>query len=214
MSLSQVDTTPKSLNPVSGYGRWKGSKGHWEIYSTASGATKICKELDIVVLDQLNSVTGFSRTKGIYSSNEVRDINSGILKVFLTENGKSTLFKEGLYSDIKAELKEKGIKFQKNVYAMANITHNDSTLNNGILKLDLTGASMSAWFEASPFDGQQVKMDKASYIEGAISYYIPVFETSKPDQDILDLATNKDVDLQEYLNSWNKDEESEEEIPF
>ena len=218
MSISQEYVRPAPDNPISAYGRWKGAKGLWEIYSKDSGKTIMTDRLDIIVLDQLNSVRGFTRTKGIYSCAEVRDIHAQPISVYLTENGTSTLFKEGLYSEIKAELKEKGIKFQKVVYGMANVNHENSTLNDGIIKLELTGASMSAWFDAVIFDGNRVKMTESSFQDGAISYYIPKFVTSKATDNMIEKAKDKDVILQKFLQSWQKEEEegeeSPEEIPF
>jgi|TARA_Y100000289_G_scaffold57781_1_gene62455 hypothetical protein len=216
MSLSQEYIKPADTNPISAYARWKGAKGLWEIYSKDTGQTVLTQKLDFVILDQLNSVRGFTRSKGLYSCAEVKDIHAQPMSVYLTENGKSTLFKEGLYSEIKADLKEKGIKFQKVVYAMANDNHEDSTLNNGIIKLELQGAAMSAWFETGAWEGHRIEMGEATHQDGAISYYIPKFIRSKATDNMLEKAKGKDVALQEYLKKFrdNKEEESQEEIPF
>tara|TARA_R100001086_G_scaffold229362_1_gene149200 strand:- start:347 stop:994 length:648 start_codon:yes stop_codon:yes gene_type:complete len=215
MSLSEEYIKPADTNPISAYARWKGSKGLWEIYSRKTGETVLTDKLDFVVLDQLNSVRGFTRSKGLYSCAEVRDIHAQPMSVYLTENGKSTLFKEGVYSDIKAELKEKGIKFQKVVYAMANSDHENSTLNDGIVKLELQGAAMSAWFDAGPMDGQRIEMEDSIFQEGAISYYIPKFICTKATENMLEKAKEKDIALQQYLKNFQKEEEeSQEEIPF
>ncbi len=171
-------------------------------------------KISFITLDQLSGVGGYVRNKGMYNSNEVHDITKQELKVWLRDGDKTTDVYEGLYLAGKDKLKAQGVKFRKIVYGM--LTEDAGSLTaSSVIKLELQGASMTAWFEANIGDGRLVSISDVEHVEGAISYYIPKYETGAMPSDWRDAAKDADRELQEFFDSFKSPiEETEEEIPF
>jgi hypothetical protein len=114
MSISNPETQQSTENPVSLIIEWSAKNGNWKVYDKIE---KIKIELEenfkFAVLDQKNGVAGFIEGKGMLRSNEVSRIDKEELTVISWKDGESSVYKEGMYADIKDELKAKGIKFRK-----------------------------------------------------------------------------------------------------
>tara|TARA_Y100000401_G_C8300053_1_gene213543 strand:+ start:488 stop:1144 length:657 start_codon:yes stop_codon:yes gene_type:complete len=218
MSLSRPVVI--STNPISGYIKWKGSKGQWEGYFPSSKERdSLGSNIKFVVLDQLNSVGLFQGlNKPEYSSNEVKDLQREKFIVWSKQNGETKILHEGLYSDIQTDTKAKGIKFRKVIYGMS-LFKADEIVEGDIIKIELEGSSMKPWFELSVKDGDVIEVVDTKHITGAITYYEPVYKKESLSAEATELARQADEELQEYLDSFKKNEiqeseSKEEEIPF
>jgi hypothetical protein len=108
MSISNPETQQSTENPVSLIIEWSAKNGNWKVYDKIE---KIKIELEenfkFAVLDQKNGVAGFIEGKGMLRSNEVSRIDKEELTVISWKDGESSVYKEGMYADIKDELKAK-----------------------------------------------------------------------------------------------------------
>ena len=214
MSLTR-EINVSTSNPTVAFVKWKAGKGFFEAYIPSTGVREdLGGKISFITLDQLSGVGGYVRNKGMYTSNEVHDITKQELKVWLRDGDKTTDVYEGLYSAGKDKLKAQGVKFRKIVYGM--LTEDAGSLSaSSVIKLELQGASMTAWFEANIGDGRLVSVSDIEHVEGAISYFVPKYETAAMPSDWRDAAKDADRELQEFFDSFKSPiEETEEEIPF
>ena len=219
MSLSRPVVV--SSNPISAYIKWKGSRGEWEGYfPSTKERSSLGDSIKFVVLDQLNSIGLFQGlNKPEYTSNEVKDLQREKFIVWSKQNGEAKVLHEGLYSDIQTDTKAKGIKFRKVIYGMS-LFDDDEVLKGEIIKIELEGSSMKPWFELGVRDGDVIEVVDTKQITGAISYYEPIYSKREDvDPNIVEIAKRADEELQEYLDSFKKNEtkeseNKEEEIPF
>lgn len=215
MSMSNPETQQSTENPVSLIIEWSAKNGNWKVYDKIE---KIKIELEenfkFAVLDQKNGVAGFIEGKGMLRSNEVSRIDKEELTVISWKDGESSVYKEGMYADIKDELKAKGIKFRKIVYAQI-IETNSQEFIGCIAKIDLGGAAMSSWIDATIPTGAGVSLgDPVEKVTPMMKYYSPVFNKFELEDEQVEYAISADKLLQEFNGKPSTYKESTEEVPF
>lgn len=198
MSLSN----PQSIaNPVQKYYEWKGSDGRF-VYWDKEQERNVALPLPayIVVLDQLNTVRGFSDKKGagIYA-NEVRDITRDELNVRAFKGGDIAL---GTWKEIKDRVTNEGGKFAKSVYAALLTVDGGKVTDIELVNFQFYGSSLSPFFDAKVSDdGAVILLDKNTVQQkkGSNMYYEPIVSKKKVREDILERCVNLDRELQKYL---------------
>ena len=213
--MSNPETQQSTENPVSLIIEWSAKNGNWKVYDKIE---KIKIELEenfkFAVLDQKNGVAGFIEGKGMLRSNEVSRIDKEELTVISWKDGESSVYKEGMYADIKDELKAKGIKFRKIVYAQI-IETNSQEFIGCIAKIDLGGAAMSSWIDATIPTGAGVSLgDPVEKVTPMMKYYSPVFNKFELEDEQVEYAITADKLLQEFNGKPSTYKESTEEVPF
>ena len=213
--MSNPETQQSTENPVSLIIEWSAKNGNWKVYDKIE---KIKIELEenfkFAVLDQKNGVAGFIEGKGMLRSNEVSRIDKEELTVISWKDGESSVYKEGMYADIKDELKAKGIKFRKIVYAQI-IETNSQEFIGCIAKIDLGGAAMSSWIDATIPTGAGVSLgDPVEKVTPMMKYYSPVFNKFELEDEQVEYAISADKLLQEFNGKPSTYKESTEEVPF
>jgi len=215
MSISNPETQQSTENPVSLIIEWSAKNGNWKVYDKIE---KIKIELEenfkFAVLDQKNGVAGFIEGKGMLRSNEVSRIDKEELTVISWKDGESSVYKEGMYADMKDELKAKGIKVRKIVYAQI-IETNSQEFIGCIAKIDLGGAAMSSWIDATIPTGAGVSLgDPVEKVTPMMKYYSPVFNKFELEDEQVEYAISADKLLQEFNGKPSTYKESTEEVPF
>jgi hypothetical protein len=211
MSLSNPTTI---INPAKLNIDWKGSENKFVGYNRETKQTSdMPKEMYIIVLDQLVSITGYSESQntGIYS-NEIKYSTTEEL-VVQTKNG---IAAKGLYRDIKDKIKVLGGNFTKSVYAcLITPQEKGQTPKLELVNFKMAGSALRPWGEAKPGDdGCVIKLTINNLLlkKGRTEYYSPTIEKLSVRQDILDLAVSLDRDLQKYLTARNSNIVVEQEV--
>lgn len=198
MSLSQ----PKLINPCKKFIEYKGKTGVFQYWDKeAKKNVDLPNPIKFIVLDELSCIKGFhdASQSGIYS-NEVHSLSKQPLLV-RTFKGREKI--EGIYAEIKGQIKIIGGKFCKSVYA-AIITGNEVELVN----FQFLGASGSSWMDKD-FDVTQfgVSVDSKNHTKkkkGDNNFLEPKFESFSLSRDLMDKAIELDKQLQKFLSSYEK----------
>lgn len=203
--MSFSNKTP--VTPAQQFIKWVGSKGDLSYYDKEAKERKVISiPRRFVVLDQLNSIGGYSKLNesGIWA-NEVRNTKEEEL-VVRTNVGE---IERGLYNDIKDRVKTAGGKYQRNVYALLE----DDDKSWKIVKIMLTGAALSAWFDYSKANNPEewgVNLVEAKQeSNGATTFFVPVFEPFAIPKELVQRATDADQQLQKYLSTYAKERREE-----
>jgi len=197
--MSRTRNNDRTVSPVKKYIKFAGDKGLFQFYDKELGNVELEYPVKFMVLDQLMSVGGYNAGKGAYFySNEIHNLGTEPLKV--RYRGSNTgerggVFAEGLWEHIKEKIKSSGGKYCRVIYAM---------MNDEIVKLELTGAAVSKWFEID-FDlmnnAVQIK-EVGKGKKGAINYCYPVFEPLTVSEELKKKADELDIELQKYLDVY------------
>ncbi|AEJ92183.1 hypothetical protein OPTIMUS_127 [Mycobacterium phage Optimus] len=202
MSLSK----PHSSNsPVKRWFKLKGTNGggitYWD--KSAEAERAVSTPFHFVVLDSLNSITGFHKPSNTgIRSNEIRDTRTEPLVV----RAGATVLAEGLYNDIKDVMKGKGGKFANSLYVA--FKDGDELVIGNLL---LSGAALSEFFDfkkGKSLDkepGVAITGFDGPHMAGTNEYWVPVFGSWTP-QD-LSAAIALDETLQAYLDGTGQAEE-------
>ncbi|QDP54583.1 MAG: hypothetical protein Tp118DCM00d2C30442581_21 [Prokaryotic dsDNA virus sp.] len=214
-------------NPVEIIFTWKGGedgKGLWKTYDRATKtADTYKKQFTCVVLEQFNGVAGFLQPQGSgqAQSNQVKNLAKEELTVSVWKDGESSVLMSGLYADIKDNLKAKGVKFQKIVYALIT-----SGKYQGMLaRFDLQGSASGSWISSKIKDGEAISFDEDGEFKqvGHIKFYAPKIYLVDIKDDDKELGKRMLDELAEFRNQFDKqsdtstetkDKEELEEIPF
>jgi hypothetical protein len=203
-------------NPANKFIEWAGSEGFFQ-YWDKEAAKKILmpKKFHIIVLDQLNCITGFHKNEeqSIYS-NEVRSLKNEPLRV---RHGRGQTLIDGLYDAVKDTTEAKGGKFTKSVYAVL-ITSNgkDKPPTLELINIKFWGSALGPWIDANIGDtGHVIELGKHSeqLQKGTNLYWIPTVKISDLRPDVIELAKEIDRELQIYLKqrgSYQSEEELKE----
>lgn len=196
MSFSNPDADIK--NPAVRFFQWKGGKGEIEYYDKeAKESVTVPMPFTFIVLDQLNTVSGFSdEAQSSYYSNEVRN---SILQPFVVRLGKA-IAATGLWTDIKKSGLQ-GVKFAKSVY----IAFKDESGEFVIGNLKLLGSSLN-WFDFCKnnnlYDIAVSIADKEKAKKGSNEYFTPVFKANPLTDESRTKAKELDETLQHYLGVY------------
>lgn len=191
-------------NPATRFFEWSGSTGKIKYYDKeAKQSYEVDLPFSFLVLDQLNTITGFSKKdQSGYWSNEVRNLTTDVLTV----KTKAGVKAEGLYkSQAIANILAAGGKYTKSVYIA--YMNDDNELALGHLKL--AGSAISAWIEFSNLhQGQKmyqiavVISDATAAKNGKTDYFIPVFEARQVTPETDAKAKELDKQIQDYLGQY------------
>lgn len=210
-------------NPCTKWFKWKGSIGTVVYYDKLTKEdVEVKLPFTFLLLDVLATIKGFDKsTKESIWSNEVRNTKETPL---LVKKG-SVLFKNGMYSDIKADVVSAGGGYASSCYiafkdeagklTIGNIIMAGSSLGGGVHKpadKKLKDIEVGAWIEfTKAFKNelynkaiQIVDKDDRICTEGNVQFYCPKFaliETT-PETDKAAIELNKE--LQAYLETYLK----------
>lgn len=216
----------KSNNPATRFLEWKSNDRCFAYYDKEKGENiKVELPFKFQFLEHFHVVKGFSDAEqtGIYS-NEVMFTSKEPLTV-KTYNGKTIA--EGLYSDIRAKVRDAGGKYHKSIYVVDG--------NGDIINLQVKGSVVSAW--STFLDGDKklgiagnggkveshwIEINKAQDLKkGATKYSVPVFEIGDAfNEDELDEANDAYPKIAGYYTAYTEpkeetfDSETEEEDIF
>jgi len=201
--MSRTKPNNNAKNPAVATLEWAAMDGIFTAWDSVNKEKiPITDEIRVAVLDQLSNVSGWVKELGSCRCNETHNISAAPLQVFAWKDGKSRMVREGMYKDIKDEMKAMGIKYHKVVYAL-NLADINSIPAGEIIKFDLGGAAMSEWIEAGVKDdwafttGEPVEV----VINKMIKYQKPTFVKIDIDEQEEILAEEADKILQEYFSS-------------
>lgn len=142
--MSRTNRRSKVSSPIKKYISFSGSTGVFSYYDKAKGEKVEIDSISLILMDIRSSITGYnSASKSQISSNYVVNIEEEELKVVTWKGGKSADVAEGLYADIKSKLSSIGGKFTTNLICLADVGDGEEICN-----IQLTGSSLSSWFEA------------------------------------------------------------------
>lgn len=193
MSRSQ----PSLTNPASHLYEWNGGNGTISYYDKEKGGNVTVKlPLELLVLDQLNGVTGWSDRDNIgIWSNETRSTKDD----FTVRAGKRVLYVGPYKVDGISQVAGFGGKYCKIVYFAIKNEAGDFILN----RFKFTGAALNAWIEFCQHykveNGKVTITGSTDGKKGATTFKIPTFEYSSatPEEDAE--AVTLDKALQNYL---------------
>lgn len=204
MSRSQ----PVAKNPSQRFMQWSGGKGNIN-YWDKENEEKVIVELPLtfLVLDELNTITGFSEAdhSGFWS-NEVKSLKQEL--VVKTKAGTKV---RGKYADISDQLKAMGGKYTKSVYIAFYSNEKELIIGN----FKFSGASLTAWIEFNKkFDVYSCAVKiigSKPEKKGATNYFTPVFSTVEVSTETENESKILDTELQRYLKVYRdqKDEDLE-----
>jgi hypothetical protein len=213
--MSRTKPNNNIKNPAVATLEWAASEGHFTAWDSVNKERIVITDsIRLAVLDQLGNISGWVKDLGSCRCNESHNLTAAPIQVFAWKDGKSRLVREGMYREIKDEMKAMGIKYHKIVYCL-----NLSTINGipagEIVKLDLGGAAMSEWIDAGVRDDWSIEMGEPELVEinKMIKYMKPAFiqVDSTEEEDIL--AEEADKKLQEYFSSRKKEAIAVHESP-
>lgn len=205
-----------STNPATKFLEWKSKDKCFAYYDKDKKEYVLLPlPLKIQFLEEFHTIKGFHEgsESGIYS-NEIKTMKETLtVKAF----NQKTPIAEGLYNDIKHEVKSAGGKYGKSVYAL---------LDGEIVNLQLYGASISPFILYTSGDKKtNVKghsqvletnfIEVNSYVDkkkGANKYTEPVFSLGERfTTEENELANDKYKDIVNYFNKYSEKIEEIEE---
>lgn len=197
-------SNPTAKNPSTRFMQWRGGfdgGGRLTWYDKAEETEKEVElPLAFVVLDELNTITGFSeKDQSSFWSNEVRNLQKDELFV----RTKGGVVDHGLYAHIAERIKSKGAKYAKSVY----VAFKDETGEFVIGNIRFSGAALTAWIELNKkFNTSECAVvltdNPKQGKKGATKYWIPNFETLALSESTIEVATRLDQELQSFLSVY------------
>lgn len=193
MSLSN----PTLTNPAVRKFEWKGGPGKLVYYDKE---TKQAYDQPLpfrfIVLDQLNTVAGFSKSdQSRVWSNEVRSIKDDTLYT-RTKNGP---IEAGLYAELGATVKRGG-GFCKSIYIAFELNGNWVIGN-----IQAYSSALGPWFDFTKVysvEQGMVIMTRSELVEGTIPFYPPAFAWERWEDGAYQICVHLDRQLQTYLSSY------------
>lgn len=201
--MSRTRPNNNISNPAIATLEWAAVEGHFTAWDSINKQKiVITDEIRLAVLDQLSNVAGWVKELGSCRCHETHNLVASPIQVFAWKDGKSRMVKEGMYKEIKDELKAMGIKYHKIVYAL-NLSEINGIPAGEIVKLDLGGAAMSEWIEAGVKDDWAITVGEPELVEvnKMIKYFKPDFSQIDITEEEDILAEEADKELQEYFSS-------------
>lgn len=212
--MSWGKPTTAQANPAEITIEWSGSQNQFTYYDKDSKSkVAMGPDLKFIVLDRLNSISGYSQSKncGIWS-NEIRSTETDLLKVNWKPNGKKETLIQGLYGEIKDTVKEKGGKYCQVVYALM-IGENE----NKIVRILFKGSSLVPWIEAKVRDVPMYVLTASNgtkQVKGTNEYYSPTIAQMEQitDDNHIKEADKAMAIVETYLNNYLDGSQDDDEI--
>lgn len=183
-----------AVNPASKFIEFKSDNKAFEYWDKEEKKNKqLPLPLRFIVLDELATITGYNDDNrcGFYS-NEVHSTAKEPLTVRTFKGNDSW---DGLYSDIKGDVKAAGGKFAKSMYCMLVDDYD-------LVNIKLQGAALSEWMDAKIDTRRNVICVGAEFKEGhkgKTVYNIPIFTTETVPDNVNKMAVEQDEILQQYF---------------
>lgn len=209
--VSHTSDSGKTQNPTNIFLEYKSSKKTFSSYNRSNGAKEDLKlPFKFVFLQNYHTVRGWddSSDSGIYS-NEVYYIGKEVMRV----RSKSGLIAEGIYKDIKNEVRDAGGKYNRSIYIMLE--------GGDVANIQLKGSAVKSWGDfitenAKLVDNQWIEVNKVeNKKKGSVKYTVPVFELGASlSEDDSNLADTVADELQSYFDDYfSKAEDQGKEVP-
>lgn len=188
-----------------------GKVSYWDKEANDGDGENILVDLPLafIVLDQLATITGFSKALNSgYWSNEVKDLS----KQELVMRSKNGVVARGLYKNIKDEVKAAGGKYTASVYIAFYNDERELVLGH----IKFAGGALNEWIEFQ----KRVDVSKAAVTlavnpevkkNGTTYYFVPQFDSMKISAATLENAKKVDAELQNYLDVYFTRTPDEEE---
>ena len=201
--MSRSNPTASNPNPATRWFEWKGSEGKLVWYDKEKKENiEAPKGFRFLVLDQLNTVTGYNKkAKSGIHSNEVRESTDILVVKYFSGD----IIAEGSWTAIKKDvIYEKG-KFAKSVY----IAFKDGDeLKIGNIKM--SGSALGPWFDFSKKHRSDLDT-KAVLIKagekdttGDVEFIPPAFSIIDANDETNAAAKLLDIELQKFLDGYFK----------
>lgn len=215
-SRRTLNQTEGSSNPATKFLQWKSNDkcfAYWD--KSKEENIKIELPFKFQFLEHFHTIKGWNDASesGIYS-NEVKFISKEDLKVRSFKGGDIA---EGLYSEIRGQIRDAGGKYHRSVYVINE--------EGDIVNLQLKGAAVSSYSDF--MNENENKVEGAWMVvsgaedkkKGATKYSTPIFEIGKKfTKDEMALADEKYKDIVNYFEKYTKEEpepvEEEEDLAF
>jgi|SRR5690606_25023621 len=165
----------QSPNPASRFLEWKSDKQCFQYWDKeAQKNVEVPLPVKFLVLKEMHTVKGFhdASQSGI-ASNEVVRIGDEPLKVYSFKGGEIA---NGLYSQIRTEVRDAGGYYVKSIYAM--------TEDGEIVNFQLKGSAVSEWSDFTQktrsrlFDEWVEVYEAETKKKGRVEYSVPKFRFS------------------------------------
>lgn len=202
--MSRSKPTDNSPNPSTRWFEWAGGSGEIKYYDKELKETvTVDDKFTFILLDQLATIKGWHDPSeaGIFS-NEVRDTRSEILLV-KTFKGKTLV--EGIYSQIKDQIKANGGHFTANLY----IAYKEGTeLKMG--SLQFKGAALGTWMEFTKAFRNEIWKQAITINgstegkKGSVKFKTPNFDLKPISEETNQKSMELDRQLQTFLESYLK----------
>jgi len=205
--MSRTKPNNNTKNPAVATLEWAAMDGQFTAWDSVNKEKiQITDELRVAVLDQLSNISGWVKDIGSCRCHETHNLSASPLQVFAWKDGKSRMIKDGMYADIKDEMKAMGIKYHKVVYAL-NLSEINGIPAGEIIKLDLGGAAMSEWIEVGVKDDWAITLGEPVEVQinKMIKYMKPTYTKIDINEEEEILAEEADKLLQEYFSSRKKE---------
>ncbi len=197
--MSRSNPTETLSNPSTKFIDWSGSEGKFKYYDKEKKENVFIElPFTFIPLDILSTCKGYNDQEKVgYYSNEVRSTKKEPFTV-RTKNG---IVMTGLYEQVKEKLAPKGLKYVQSVYVA--IKEGKGLV---IANLQLTGSALGPFIEFC--DGKKVTeigvtVKSANPMKkGATKYFEPVYEVMPVSEATNKVASELDVELQEYLTAY------------
>ena len=209
-SRRTLNQTEGSSNPATKFLQWKSNDKCFAYYDKAKEENvKVELPFKFQFLEHFHTIKGWNDASesGIYS-NEVKFISKEPLTVKAFKGG---TIAEGLYSDVRGQIRDAGGKYHRSVYVVDD--------KGNIINLQLKGAVVSAYSdfcnenEATKFESHWIEInDVENKKKGATKYSVPVFTIGERfNKDEMALADLKYKDVANYFDKYTAEVEVEEE---
>lgn len=192
--------------------RWRAKDGVFRLTDLfRSESMDIHPPLSFIVLDELQAIRGFSvkYNASIYS-NMCRGNEPGYFKVRVGAGGGNDFPINGQWGVIKDKVKAEGGRWVKVIYALMKVKVGEMALQETrIVKIELSGLALANYMQniKNPYVGV-VAVDGVNEVVKNQKFYVPKFATKiingKYKDEIEEIAKQKDVLLQSYLNDYFK----------
>jgi hypothetical protein len=197
--MSRSNPTETLVNPAKLFIEWSGSEGKFKYYDKEK-KENVFLDLPVkfIPLDRLSTVKGWSdaEKKG-YWANEVRSTKDDVLTV-RSKDGVELVAK---YEVVKEKMSAKGVDYVQSLYAAMKIGKELCIVN-----FQLKGSGLTPFIEFAK--GKKIEeigvqvLDVKPCKKGATKYFEPVYSIMDVSEATNKLATELDVELQDYLNAY------------
>tara|TARA_R110002020_G_scaffold334555_2_gene549784 strand:+ start:1717 stop:2403 length:687 start_codon:yes stop_codon:yes gene_type:complete len=209
-SRRTLNQTEGSKNPATKFLKWKSNDKSFSYYDKAKAENvEVPLPFKFQFLEHFHTIKGWNDASesGVYS-NEVKFISKETLKVRSFKGGDIA---EGLYTDIRGNIRDAGGKYFRSVYVISD--------EGEIINLQFKGAVVSAYSDfmsehENQVEGSWIVINKAEdKKKGATKYSVPIFEIGKAfTKDEMALADEKYQDIVAYFDKYTSKDVKEIEV--